>query len=202
MKKVLAILGILAFLWLVLGGCEKKGTKDDQPENAGYYFPINFKYKWTYVLLNYQCQASQDSFVINAVNKHTRPEGSGWDLVSATGATTFVYHKADTIFSLDIGSTQIPAKVLVGPIRQGTFWRDARGYEYVIAGFEDVYSDAAGGVYRGCARVRRTISGDSKKTDVWWAPQIGRVKRAEKNQEGQCVSGDELRRLDKSPDFP
>ena len=207
MKKAAVIFASLMFLWLGFNGCDKKGTDNDPPENPGYYFPINFYYKWTYVLVNYQCEVSDDSFAVSAASKNTRflqeiGWESGWDIVASGGGTTFVYHKSDTIFTLDIGSTQLPTKVLVGPIRQGTFWRDSRGYEYVVGGVEDIYSDAAGGVYKGCARVRRTISGDSKKTDVWWAPQVGKVKRVEITQGGQCVSGEELRRLDKHPDFP
>jgi hypothetical protein len=192
---------------VVIQGCNDKKPNGPDMRNPTLYFPLNFEYKWTYVKLNTQCEVSEDSFSVSVSNKNTRLiQGigweSGWDLVSATGGTTFVYHKSDSIFTLDIGSTLFPAKVLVGPIQAGTSWKDSRGYEYYIGGFEDVYSEAAGGVYRGCARIRRTISGDTKKSDFWWAPQIGKIKRKEINLSGQCVSGEELRRLDKSPNFP
>lgn len=202
MRNILVILAILLLSFFAFQSCSEKKPNNPDLERPGYYFPINLYYKWTYVFLDNQCGVSDDSFFISAVGRKSRPQGSGWDLVSATGGTTFVYHKGDTIFTSDIGSTQLSAKALVGPIRQGTYWKDARGYEYSIVGFEDIYSEAAGGFYRGCAKVRRTISGDPRKTDIWWAPQIGKVKKTEVNQGGQCVSGEELRRLDKNPDFP
>ena len=202
MRRILIITAVLLLSVFAFHSCDDKKPNNPELENPRYYFPINFEYKWTRVLLNTLCEVSDDSFSISAVGKHTRPEGAGWDLVSSNGGTTFVYYKGDTIFTLDIGSTQLPAKALVGPIKPGTFWRDLRGYEYSIVGLEDVYSEAAGGFYRGCAKVRRTISGEPKKSDIWWAPQVGKVKRTEVNQGGQCVSGDELRRLDKSPEFP
>lgn len=202
MKKVPFVLCILAVLWLGFNACEKKGTNDEPPDNPGYYFPINFQYKWTYVRLNNDCEVSpNDSFTISVLDRNTRPQGSGWDLISAGGATTFVYHQGDTIFTLAVSGSPEPFRELVGPVKAGTFWRDTlREWEYYIMGFEDVYSEAAGGVYRGCAKVRRTSS-DGKRTDVWWAPNIGKVKRTEINQSGMC-EGEELRRLDKHPDFP
>lgn len=207
MKTTLIVLGTFLVLCMVGFSCEKKDDVDPRLKDPTFYFPINREYKWTYVTLNTSCQISEDSFSISADTRNTRDLPgigikSGWDMVSSTGGITFRYHEGDTIFTIDIGSTTLPAKVLVGPIEQGTFWKDTVGYEYVITGFEDIYSDASGGFYKGCARIRRTITGDPKKTDFWWAPQVGKVKRMETNQGGQCVSGDELRRLDKSPEFP
>jgi hypothetical protein len=202
MKRVLIAIMVVLAGFLAVHGCDKKKPPKPDLTKPGYYFPINFQYKWTYAKLNALCEVSDDSFSVVAVDRNTRPQGSGWDLVSSGGGTTFVYTVYDTIFTIDIKSTELPAKALVGPIQQGTFWKDARGYEYVINGFEDLYSYAAGGVYKRCARVRRTISGDTKKTDFWWAPQIGLVKRMETGSDENCVSGQELRRLDKSPDFP
>lgn len=207
MKTTLIILAALLSIFLVNCSCDNKKPIDPKLQDPAYYFPINYEYKWTYVKLNTSCEISTDSFSVTAATRNTRNLPglglkSGWDLVSSTGGTTFEYHEGDSIFTIDIGSTTLPAKVLVGPIKEGTFWTDARGYEYLIVGFESIYSSAGGGVYEGCAKVRRTITGDPKKTDFWWAPQIGKVKRTETNQSGQCVSGDELRRLDKSPEFP
>jgi hypothetical protein len=201
MKKILLVLTILLVLFLAFDcGEDKKPTNPDR-EDPGYYFSINRYYKWTYACLNRQCTVVEDSFWISAVDRNTRPEGSGWDLVSSGGGTTFVYRNGDTIFTREIGSTPLPSKVLVGPIQKDAYWKDLCGHEYSILGFEDIHSVAAGGTYRGCAKIKRTSSGDPEVTYLWWAPQIGKVKREEKNQ-GQCVSGEELRRLDKSPDFP
>jgi len=203
MKRVLVGLVVVLGIFLAIQSCDKKTPPKPNLDDPGYYFPVNFEYKWTYVLLNAQCQVSQDSFSVRVVDRNTRPEGSGWDLVSATGGTTFVYHKGDTIFTLDVKGSPEPFRELVGPIKAGTFWKDVlRGWEYNITGFEDVTSGAGGVVYRGCARVRRSSPGYSQKTDFWWAPQIGKVKRTETDLDGRCVSGEELRRLDKSPNFP
>jgi hypothetical protein len=201
MKRIVLVFSLLLALFFAFV-CDKDKNNDINKEDPSYFFPLNLEYKWTYMLLNNSCDVSQDSFFIQVVNRNSRPEGSGWDLVSSGGGTTFVYRKGDTIFTREIGSTTIPSKVLVGPVRSGTFWRDARGYEYSILGLEDVPSPAAGGTYTGCAKVKRTISGDPKVTYIWWAPEKGKAKRTEKDQSGRCVSGEELRRLDKSPHFP
>ena len=201
MKRTMLIVAVLLALFFLFECSEKKNDDIDR-EDPGYFFPLNLKYKWTYVLLNSQCEVGTDSFWVSVVQKKTRPEGSGWDLVSSGGGTTFVYRKGDTVFTTDIGSTPYPSKVLVGPVKGGTFWKDLRGHEYSILGLEDVSSEAAGGVYRGCAKIKRTTPGETDVTYLWWAPQIGKVKRAHKDQSGRCVSGEELRRLDKSPDFP
>jgi hypothetical protein len=203
MKKTLIAMMVVLVGFLIVQGCEKKKPFKPDLTKPGYYFPINFQYKWTYVRLNALCEVSDDSFYIAAKDRNTRPQGSGWDLESAAGGITFVYQKGDTIFTLDINGSPEPFRQLVGPIQAGTFWRDVlRGWDYHITGFEDIYSPAAGGVYRGCARIRRTSSEDPKTTDFWWAPQIGLVKQTETGLDGKCVSGQELRRLDKSPDFP
>ncbi len=205
MKQILVILSMLLVLFFAFEcGKENKPTNPEL-ESPSYYFPINSDYKWTYVSLGYDCVATGDSFVITAVNRNTRPEGSGWDLVSsASGGTSFVYHVADTIFyKKDVTSTLPPYKVLVGPIRKGTFWRDTPiyGYEYDIVAFEDLYSSIAGETYRGCAKIKRTLSGSATFNYFWWAPQIGKVKEAVYQSE-QCQQGEELKRLDKPPHFP
>ncbi|KPL00460.1 MAG: hypothetical protein AMJ91_04660 [candidate division Zixibacteria bacterium SM23_73_3] len=202
MKQILILFAAVLLLFFVFQCDDKKKPNNPELEDPSYYFPINYFYKWTYVLLNRQCVPSQDSFAITAVNKNKRDGASGWDLLSSGGGTTFVYRIRDTIFTKDVGSTPLPAKILVGPIKEGNSWKDARGFDYSIVGFEDVYSTAAGGTYRGCAKIRRTYSGDPKVSYFWWAPQVGKVKRTEIDQVGQCVSGEELRRLDKRPDFP
>lgn len=207
MKQMLFIFAILLLLIFAFQCGDKKKPNNPELEDPSYYFPINFKYKWTYVLLNNQCAVGTDSFAIDSVAKKTREEmsgwESGWDLYSSGGGTTFVYRKGDTIFTREIPGTPLPSKVLVGPIQKGRYWKDLRGYEYNILGLEDIPSAAAGGTYYGCAKIKRT-SEDPKVTYLWWAPQIGKVRREEKDQSDpdHCVSGEELRRLDKSPLFP
>lgn len=202
MKQIMIVITILLILIFLFECQDKHKPNGSYAEDPGYYFPINFKYKWTYVRLNRQCVVSTDSFAIDSVAKNIREGMSGWDLISSGGGITFIYRKGDTIFARDIGSTPLPSKILVGPIKVGTYWRDARDHEYSILGFEDIYSAAAGGTYRGCAKIKRTDPDDPKVTYFWWAPEIGKVKRTETYPSGECVSGEELRRLDKSPLFP
>jgi hypothetical protein len=196
-------LSLVLLLFLFQCGQKDKPTNPEL-KNPSYYFPINFYYQWTYAVLGYGCEATGDTFYITAVDKNTRPEGSGWDLVSASGGTSFVYQQGDTIFhKKDVTSTLPAYKVLVGPMEEGTYWKDNSpySYEYSIVGFEDLYSDIAGGTWGGCAKVKRIAQGDTKVKYFWWAPQVGRVKEAE-YRSGQCQQGEELKRLEKSPDFP
>ena len=210
MKRLMVILTVLSISTLAFT-CDKEKKPNDPDLGAAYYYPKNLYYKWTYVRLGTDCVPGDDSFVVSVAGKSTRDvlgvRQSGWDLVTsaASGATTFVYQVRDTIFSRDIGSplNHPSYKVLVGPIKAGTFWRDSfRDYEYSIVGFEDVPSAVGGGTYHRCAKVKRISRGDYKVNYFWWGPQIGRVKWAEVNQSGACRRGEELRRLDKHPDFP
>ena len=181
-------------------------------KSPGYYFPINFHYTWTYVRLGMQCVASEDSLVVTAQTETTRVvEGvsrSGWDLVAVAGSegTGFVYQVADTIFYWrDVTNLSVlPNKVLVGPITEHAHWTDRprHQFEYYIEGFEDLYSSVAGVTYRECLRIRRTLPGFATSEFSWWAPLMGKVKEAEVDQSGQCLSGLELKRLEISSDFP
>ena len=211
MKQILVILAILLLLFFAFQCGEKKKPNNPDLEDPSYYFPINRDYKWTYVRLGFQCVVSEeDSFVITAKTSNTRVvEGvghTGWDLVLTVGGegTGFVYRVADTIFYWkDVSSTLPPYKVLVGPIRAGSYWRDRSvyGHEYNIVEFEDLYSAAAGKTYPVCAKIKRITPGSSKTKYYWWAPQTGKVKEAE-YESGECRRGEELKRLDKSPLFP
>lgn len=210
MKQILAILAILLLLFFAFKcGEEKKPTNSDQ-EDPSYYFPINLYYKWIYASLGKNCIATGDTFVITAETKKTRIidgiSQSGWDLVLSAGGkgTGFVYRVGDTIFYWkDVSYTLPPYKLLVGPIKEGTYWDDHPRYdfEYSIVGFEDLYSSIAGETYWGCAKIKRIAPDDPKMKYFWWAPQFGKVKEAV-YQSGECQQGEELKRLEKSPQFP
>lgn len=202
MKKVFSILGIVLVL-LITFECDKKKPNNPELEDPSYYFPINFNYKWTYVLLWTGCVPGEVSYTLTAANKSSRSEWSGWDMVSSSGDTGFVYRRGDTIFyKSNVQQNQPSHKVLVGPIKVGTNWKDDLGFEYYIVGFEDLPSSVAGITYKGCVKIRRTTSGDVNTNYYWWAPQYGKVKWAKVNPNGDCLEGDELKRLDKIPDFP
>jgi hypothetical protein len=209
MRQIVVIFVILLLLFLVFQCESKKKPTGPDLEDPNYYFPINLDYKWTYVDLIAGCTVPGDSFSITAVNRSTRPEGLGYDLVSslAPNDTSFVYQLGDTVFyKYSVKSSPpYPFKVLIRPIRSGTFWKDANGYEYSILGFEDLNSSIAGETYRGCAKIRRILSGDTKVKDFWWAPQFGKVKEADYIHSGDslyCEGAQELKRLDKVPIVP
>lgn len=202
MKRIVIIIMVLLVLFLVFECDKTKKPTHPELEDPGYYFPINFNYKWTYVHLGAGCVATGDSSSITAVDKGPRPEGTGWYLVSSGGDTNFVYRLGDTIFyEIVFPQLYYTYKLLVGPIKGGTFWKDFQ-YDYYIVGFEDIYSSVSGKTYQRCAKIRRTISGDTKVKYFWWVPQFGRVKEAEVNQSEVCLQGEELKRLDEPPEVP
>lgn len=208
MKQILVILTILLLLFFALQcGEEKKPTSPDL-EDPGYYFPIGQDYKWIYASLGKGCKATGDTFVITAETQNRIIQGvnrKGWDLVSLpSGGISFAYRVGDTIFyKKNIEDDLPPYKVLVGPIRKGTVWKDTSlyGYDYRILGFEDLYSPIANDTYSGCAKVERTASGDPKIKYFWWTPLEGKVKEAV-YQSGECQQGEELKRLDTPPHTP
>lgn len=210
MKSSVVIFAILLLLFLVFQ-CEKKnGPPKPDREDPNYYFPRNIDYKWTYVRLGDGCVPTVYAFVITVTKINTRPEGSGFELVSSLSMDTgFVYQVWDSIFYKNNVKLPLPPyKLLVRPIKNGASWRDAYGYVYSVEGFEDLPSSVAGGTYQGCVVIRRTASGSNRMQRVWWAPQYGKVREAEFTPSGSgdtlhCEEGGiELMRLEKNPNFP
>ena len=206
MKQILVIFVTLLLFVFSFQCSEKNKPTGPDLEDPNYYYPVNLDYKWTYVHLNIGC-VEGDSFVITAIGRNERPEGPGWDLVSSSGDTSFRYQLGDSIF-YENNVTYPPSspsyKVLIRPVKAGTFWKDAFDFEYSIVGFEDLYSSIAGMTYQGCAKIRRTQSGNPTVKYLWWAPQFGRVKEVEYafGDTLNCLQGEELKRLDKSPINP
>jgi len=201
MKRILVIFAILLIGLFAFNCGEKKKPTGPDLEDPNYYYPVNLDYKWTYVHLDIGC-VEGDSFVITAIGRNHRSEGTGWDLVSSVGGdTSFRYQLGDTIFYENNVTYFSPSyKILIRPVKTGTFWKDAFDFEYSIVGFEDLYSYIAGMTYQGCAKIRRTRTGDSRVKYLWWAPQYGRVKEVEyaDGDTLNCLQGEELKRLDKT----
>jgi hypothetical protein len=208
MKQILVIFVILLLLATVFQCESKKKPTGPDLEDPNYYYSRDVDYKWTYVYLTAGCKVPGDSIAITAVNRSTRPEGSGLNLVSseAPNDTGFVYQLGDSIFYIyNVKSYLHPYKILIRPVRGGTFWKDAYGWEYSILGIEDLYSSIAGETYQGCAKIKRTASGDNKIKYFWWAPEYGKVKEADYIQSGDslyCEGAQELKRLDKPSVVP
>jgi hypothetical protein len=208
MKQLLVIVAALLLFSFVLH-CDKKKPPDIDFEDPGRFFPVNLEYTWTYALLGHDCQASEVTYVVRAQSKTTRMvEGisqNGWNLEVIEGGegTGFVYQVRDTVFYWrDVQSSLPPYKVLVGPVKAGTFWRgrDLYGYEYLIVAIEDFYSATMNHTFSGCAKVKR-ISLDGEVKYYWWAPAWGRVREADFEGE-QCLGGEDLKRLEKNPEYP
>ena len=208
MKQILVIFVILLLLFLVFQCENKKKPTGPDLEDPNYYFPRNVDYKWTYVHLSGGCTVPGDSSAITAVNRSTRPEGSGLNLVSseAPNDTGFVYQLGDSIFYIyKVEPNSHPYKILIRPIRGGTFWKDRppHEFEYSVVGFEDFYSPVAGITYRRCAKIKRTAEGDNTIKYYWWAPQFGKVRVADYDSgDSLYCEGEELKRLDKAPIVP
>ena len=202
---------VVAFLLLSLFALR---CDDDPPppidfEDPGRYYLINQDYTWTYALLGHGCFASEVTYVVRAQSKTTRMvEGisrNGWNLEVIEGGegTGFVYQAGDTVFYWrDVQSTLPPYKLLVGPVKAGTFWkgRDLYGFEYLILAIEDFYSPTMNYTFSGCAKVKRTAP-DQKVKYYWWAPAWGKLREAD-FQGDQCTGGEDLKRLEKNPEYP
>jgi hypothetical protein len=210
MKQILVTVAVLFLSSLVLQ-CDEKKPPEIDFEDPGRFFPVNLEYTWTYAFLGQGCLASEmDTYVVTAQTKTTRlVEGvsrNGWDLEVIAGGegTGFMYQVDDTVFYWrDVQSTLPPYKILVGPVKGGTFWkgRDLYGYEYLIVAIEDFYSATINHTFRGCAKVKRTAPDQSTVKYYWWAPAWGKVREADFQGE-QCVGGEDLKRLEKNPEYP
>ncbi len=211
MRQILIVFILLLVFSIGLQCENKKKPNDTNLEDPGRFFPINFEYTWTYTVLGQGCVTTDNDIVITAQSKTTREvEGvmhNGWDLVTVSGGqgSGFVYRLADTIFYWrDIQNPdQPPYKILVGPVKAGTNWRDRTiyGFEYLIEGIEDFYSPTANNNFERCARIKRIKPGENQFKYYWWAPAWGKVREANFQSE-QCLGGEDLKRLDKNPEYP
>lgn len=210
MRKIAVILLIVPVL-LTISQCRGK-IKPPPPDltDPKYYFVINVDYMWLYVRLGPNCIVTDDTISIMVPSKSDRYiEGikqTGWDMVTLPGGdTSFVYQVSDTMFYFsNVQQTTLPPyKILVGPIKAGTFWKDRPpyNYDYSIVGFEDLYSPIAGETFSKCAKVRRTSPDNDKIKYYWWSTEFGKVKEVEYQSE-QCLQGMELKYLDKSHIIP
>ncbi|MGB2990654.1 MAG: hypothetical protein WBC98_11940, partial [Candidatus Zixiibacteriota bacterium] len=136
MRQALVIFAVLSLVAFVLQ-CDEKKPDETNFEDPDRFFPVNFKYEWTYVDLGPGCVvAERDTWVVAARTRTTRTvEGvshNGWDLQLLTGgqSTGFRYRVKDTIFYWNDVSypEQPPYKVLVGPVKAGTNWKDRDVY--------------------------------------------------------------------------
>jgi hypothetical protein len=188
----------------------KKTPTPPELTDPKYYFVINVDYKWVYVRLGQNCIVTDDTISIFVPSKNDRYiEGiqrSGWDMVTLPGSdTSFAYQVSDTMFYFSnvLQTTLPPYRILVGPVKAGTYWKDRSpyNYDYSIIGIEDLYSPIAGETFSKCAKVRRTSPDNNKVKYYWWSTEYGKVKEVEYQGE-QCLQGLELKYLDKTQTIP
>jgi hypothetical protein len=210
MKKIAVFLSIVVAL-LIVFQCEgKKTPTPPEKTDPKYYFVINVDYMWQYLRLGSNCIVTDDTIYIYVLGKNDRyieeVQRSGWDMVTLPGGdTSFAYQVKDTMFYFSnvLQTTLPPYKILVGPVKAGTYWKDRPpyNYDYSIIGIEDLYSPIAGETYSDCAKVRRTSPDNNKVKYYWWSTEYGKVKEVEYQGE-QCLQGLELKYLDKTSTIP
>jgi hypothetical protein len=185
--------------------CSKdKTTKPPPREDPGYYYPRQEKYRWVYAK-GCDASASSDSSVYTILRATTRHGDVGFDRCwnADTSSIIFLFVKADTLFLEKVGQGVPLLKILVGPIRAGTYWRD-QNFEYLIQGFENVTLTITGVTYNRCAKIIKTHfnSPNPNVTYEWWVPQYGLVKWIEVDTLDVCQSAEELRYFSTGGVFP
>lgn len=209
--KQIVIFVILSIALLVLFVyCEEKSTNPPPPDNPGHYYPMQKDYSWRYVQLGGEgCGVIADSFHHIILGTNKRDNEVGWDLgwyhLSEISDTSFIYEKGDTLFLKKVGQSVPRLKILVGPIKAGTSWKDS-SFFYIIEGLEDITLTINGETYKRCAKIVKTFRNPSPtkpdKVYEWWVPGYGEVKEMEVDKSDTCTLAKELRHFSKTGEFP
>ncbi len=211
MKQIIIFLLLAITLLFLFVFCEDKPTNPPPGENPGYYYPRQRDYGWRYIdLIKPGCQEIKDSFDYKIVGTNRRHGDVGFDRLwyhsgVSSADTYFIYLEGDTLFSENVEHGTPIYKILVGPIKAGTFWKDSY-YDYLIQGFEDVTLTINGETYKRCAKIMKTPRNPTPtKPDrvyEWWIPGYGEVKEMEVDISGVCQKAKELRYFTKTGQFP
>jgi hypothetical protein len=206
--KQITILFILLITPLFVFVCTKdKPVVPPWREDPSYYYPRQEKYSWRYINLGPGCDvhAIYDSFDLSILRANTRHGDVGFDRFrnADTSSITFIFKKADTLFAEQVGQSVPLLKILVGPIRAGTYWRD-QNFEYLIQAFENVTLSITGVTYKSCAKILKTNRNHPEYNKVieWWVPEYGEVREKEVDSRGVCQRATELRYFSPSGVFP
>jgi hypothetical protein len=197
--KQIVIFFLLSITLIFVFVCSKnKPTEPLQPTDPLDYYPMQKDYSWRYIHLSAGCDANaiHDSFDLTILRANTRHGNAGYDRFrnTDTNSITFIFKKADTLFTEQVGQTVPFYKILVGPIKENTSWSDSN-LNYLIQGFENVTLAINGVTYKRCAKIIKTNRNPAKPnvTYEWWAPSYGKVKDMEAEPSGPCVQAEELR---------
>jgi hypothetical protein len=206
MKQIIIILMLLTALFSLLVYCEDKPTEPPPADKPGYYYPRNVNYGWRYIQLKPGCTEPFDSFDYKIIGTNVRNGNPGYDRVFeykgvVSADTYFIYQERDVIYEKNVPKGAPLLKVLVGPIKAGTSWKDGH-WDYLILGLEDVTLAINGITYKGCAKILKTKDSASTKVYEWWAPQYGKVKVMEMYLPDSCKYAEELRSFTTKGYFP
>ncbi len=207
MKQIIIFL-LLSITLIFVFVCSKNNpTEPPYRDDPGYYYPLQKDYSWRYIHLSAGCDADaiHDSFDLTILRANTRHGNVGYDRFwnTDTNSITFIFKKADTLFTEQVGQTVPFYKILVGPIKENTSWSDSY-FDYLIQKFENVTLTINGAPYKNCAKIIKTNRNPTKPNVIyeWWAPSYGKVKEREEEPSGPCVRAEELRSFTTSGIFP
>lgn len=206
MKKIIILLLSITLIFVFV--CSKnKPTEPPQPTDPLDYYPMQKDYSWRYIHLSAGCDvnAIHDSFDLTILRANTRHGNTGYDRYrnTDTNSITFIFKKADTLFTEQVGQSVPFYKILVGPIKENTSWSDSN-FNYLIQRFENVTLTINGAPYKKCAKIIIRNRNTTKPNVIyeWWAPSYGKVKEVEVEPSGDCVRAEELRSFTTSGVFP
>jgi hypothetical protein len=207
MKQIVLFFFISTALGFVFVCNKNKPTPPTIPEDPSYYYPRQEKYSWRYIHLAPGCEkdAIADSFYFTILRANTRHGDVGYDRFrnADTNAITFIFKIADTLFAEPVGQGVPLYKILVGPVKAGTYWTDSY-FNYLIQGFEDVTLTINGETYKRCAKIMKRYLNPTKTNKIyeWWVPQYGEVKWIEVDAADTCREATELRYFSPTGVFP
>jgi hypothetical protein len=193
MKRIIGL--FLLSIALIFAYCEDKGENPVERDDPGYYYPRGEDYGWRYIDLAHHCTSVHDSFDVKITGLNTRGDRTGYDrLWAGSDDTVFVYVKSDTLFEKNVEHGVPLYKVLVGPVKTGTFWKDDY-FEYLILGLESVTLTMNGKTYKNAAKIMKTNRNPGLPNTVyeWWVPEFGEVREIEVDTNDVCVRATELR---------
>lgn len=206
MRRIIGL--FLLSLALTFVYCEDKSADPQPRDDAGYYYPRRENYGWRYIQLAGGCTVVHDSFDVKIVARSVRDGRTGFDRLPYYNGvegqdTVFIYEQGDTLFQKYAHSSVPLLKILVGPVKGGTSWKDDY-FDYLISGLESVTLTMNGVTYKNCAKIMKTDPSPHQPNIVyeWWVPGYGKVREIEVDPDDNCLRATELRYFDPEGLFP